>query len=118
MVAMATTAATNVPVRARLDEIIEAFGGDEWHGALGVGNGPAEEDALIESVESGKTWVLIEENVAGGFWLTAHARQEDAAEYHLGQEYSEDWEVVELVDLTTGATYQPVRTITWEPAGV
>lgn len=50
-------------------------------------------------------YLLIERNVGGdkpAHWFSIHYSPEDAAEYHDGQEYAEDWEIEVLVDLETG----------------
>lgn len=77
-------------------------------------------DELVESHDLVPGWdepdelerfALIERNngSAGGWWITTHATMQDATD-SCG---SEDYEPAELVDLTTGETFEPVTTITW-----
>lgn len=61
-------------------------------------------------------YVLVERsNVDGLHYMTCHSSPELAAEYHDGQEDVDDWTVVTLVDLNTGASYTPARSTTFQP---
>jgi hypothetical protein len=70
---------------------------DLWPAVFG--EGATEETAGGEPVEP---FVLVQENVRGGYWLSAHASPAEAAGYIDGEEYAHEWETVELVDLRTG----------------
>lgn len=43
-------------------------------------------------------------------WMALHARVQDAIDYHFGQEYASDWWLEDIVDLSTGAHFEPVHT--------
>jgi hypothetical protein len=56
------------------------------------------------------TVCLIEQNERNGdMWLTLFASPTDAVNYHYGQEYAGDWDIVVLVDLATGIAYEPTH---------
>lgn len=56
-------------------------------------------EAHLHGVEIGR-YLLIERSPQyGKKWYTLHDSIEDAAGYHDGQEYPEDWATLELVDL-------------------
>lgn len=62
----------------------------------------------VASCTEGCRYLLIEENVRGGFWLTTFDTAEAAAEYHAGQEYASEWTATELlVDLDDGREFRP-----------
>jgi hypothetical protein len=58
-------------------------------------------------------WALVERSKYGQTWVTLHATPQDAADYHDGQEYVEDWGDYELFDLDTGDSYYPEIATTW-----
>lgn len=68
-------------------------------------------------------FMLVERNVRGSnppHWVTFHDSAEKARAYLIGQEYPDDWDVVELVDRSgklwnVSDTYERVRTVTVEP---
>lgn len=63
------------------------------------------EDMLRGDFKDGR-FLLIERNVRGfapGVWFTRHDTLDEAAEYNFNQEYAEDWEIVEAVDLLDGS---------------
>lgn len=62
-------------------------------------------------------WLLIEENThdSRDYWHTRHDSPEAAAEYHDGQEYGEDWEIVGLWDLNMGTQYEAETRTTFTP---
>ena len=48
-------------------------------------------------------YLLVERSrYDGSHWLSSHASMANAADYHDGQEYPEDWNIVGLYDLETG----------------
>lgn len=49
----------------------------------------------------------------GRVWHTLHKTPEDAANYHDGQEYVEDWGVYKLFDLDNGDEFVPEIKTTW-----
>lgn len=60
-------------------------------------------------------YMLLEENFYDkSAFVTTFDTPEEAAVYHDGQEYPEDWRIVALVDTQTGEEYYPVTTTTWE----
>ena len=63
-------------------------------------------DAAAELAAAGR-FVLVElaHRHDGRHWLSGHASPDDAARYHDGQEYAEDWLILTLVDLDTGDRY-------------
>jgi hypothetical protein len=61
-------------------------------------------------------YVLIENGLFEPIWVTCHHTPADAAAYHLGQEYLEDWNVHSLIDLDTGQRFDATHSLTWEPA--
>lgn len=67
----------------------------------------------------GPGYLLIEQVEGdGGYWLTSHSRPADAADYHDGLNRTGEWRIITLVDVTTGEQFNPVRTTTWQPAGI
>lgn len=65
-------------------------------------------------------WLLVEANARGGspsVYYTLHHSPDDAADYHLNQEYPDDWTVEALINLETGTRFDPepttVTTIHW-----
>ncbi|GGI08729.1 hypothetical protein GCM10011354_30550 [Egicoccus halophilus] len=59
-------------------------------------------------------FVLVERNRwHGSVYLSLHATVEAATDYHLGQE-SDEWVVERLVDLETGASFEPVFSLRWK----
>lgn len=58
---------------------------------------PAE--AWMHGVEVPRYLLCERSSRFGRAWFTLHESPEDAAEYHDGQEYPEDWGELELVDL-------------------
>lgn len=69
------------------------------------GRGPCG-DTFEDVAEGFARFLLIEENVRGGYWLTTHRSPDDALDYNRGQDYAADWTPDELVDLETGDRYQ------------
>lgn len=71
-----------------------------------------------EGCAYGERFLLIEENVRGGYWLTTFDTIEEAAEYHASQEYAGEWTATEeIVDLDTGQRFEPGRRAqVWVPA--
>lgn len=69
-----------------------------------------------EGCTPGMRYLLIEENVRGGFWLSTFDDPETAADYHANQEYAGEWTATELlVDLDTGLEYWPgPATFVWQ----
>lgn len=54
----------------------------------------------LDGCKYGDRYLLIEENVRGGYWLTTWALPEDALVYHREQEYAHEWTAsAELLDL-------------------
>lgn len=80
---------------------------------------PQDPGALPDDVSSGEPehrYLLVEQtHYDGGHYLTTHAAPEDAADYHDGQEYPDDWTIIELVDLDTGRTFDHAETTTFTP---
>lgn len=66
-----------------------------------------------------KRYLLVEENLGAArpeqtHYLTTHDALGDAAEYHLGQEYPEDWSIAFAVDLDNGQRYSgEIAGVTW-----
>lgn len=52
-------------------------------------------------------YALVERNTrdSGEYWITTFPVIQDAAEYHDGQEYPEDWIIEVLIDLATDERY-------------
>lgn len=73
------------------------------------------------AVEAGQPrWLLVETNARGGspsVYYTLHESPPAAGEYHLNQEYPDDWTAEILIDLETGRRFNPepttVTTIHW-----
>jgi hypothetical protein len=70
---------------------------------------PQDPGALPDDVGEGEPehrFLLVERTHYDGLhYLTTHETPEDAADYHDGQEYPDDWSIVELIDLDTGRTF-------------
>lgn len=49
-----------------------------------------------------RPFVMRESSRYGQTWITLWPSPEEAAAYHFGQEYAEDWEIDELFDLRNG----------------
>lgn len=65
-------------------------------------------------------FLLVERNVGSAaymqsHWFTTHDTLQDAGEYHVGQEYAEDWEIEFAVDLDTGVRHQGDYRVEWTP---
>lgn len=76
---------------------------------------PMTSDAPV--YDEAKPYLLIEENVRGGeWWLTMFSTPDDAADYHAGQEYPDEWNIDRLVDLRDGseATGIVTRSVAWK----
>jgi len=58
-------------------------------------------------------YLLIERGKYGDDWCTLWHTPKDAADYHDGQEYIEDWGDYRLYDLDTGDEFYPEVTTTW-----
>lgn len=87
----------------KFDEVIDEYG----HNLHGDG-----EEGLA-GLDRNKPYILIEENVRGGYWLTSFDTPERAADYHDNQEYGEEWTIVELVNVETGESLSPSTETTW-----
>jgi hypothetical protein len=65
--------------------------------------------AAIEALHAGDArYLLVESNVGRAshmqsHFLSVHATPDAAGDYHVGQEYREDWTIESLLDLDTGA---------------
>lgn len=57
---------------------------------------------LTVDVDPKKPFLLVEENVRGGWWYSTHESPKAASQYHYTQEYASDWEVDHLINLRTG----------------
>jgi hypothetical protein len=57
---------------------------------------------IIEAFRHGRRFLLLEENIRGGRWLSLHDSPQAAGDYSTGQEYAHEWEVLTLQDLCTG----------------
>lgn len=57
------------------------------------------DEAWMHGVTIGQFLLIERSPQYGKIWYTLHASPEDAAGYHDGQEYPEDWGTLELVDL-------------------
>jgi hypothetical protein len=79
----------------------------------------------IADIDEPRQYLLVEKNhgraaYAQSHFLTTHDSLDEAAAYHLGQEYREDWQIVFAVDLDTDArltAVEPETLITWVTAG-
>ena len=80
---------------------------------------PSDGWEVAEDADDDLPFVLIEASIYdGGHWLTRWVSLDAAADYHDGQEYPDDWDIVEVVDLSTGDRYQATtRTIFTEHDG-
>jgi hypothetical protein len=67
----------------------------------------------LDDVQHGSGFLLVEENVLGGYWLTTHDSPEDASKYLDSQESLEDYRTKALINLATGEQFMPVVTTTW-----
>ncbi len=75
-----------------------------------------EEENFEEAMRSPGRYLLVEMNYRGaGYWATRHKSAEDAADYHTGQEYAEDWEPTLLLDLDTGRRFTGEPRVVWLP---
>lgn len=59
-------------------------------------------DGGMDAVDRGDPFLLVEENVRGGYWLTTGLSPEALVEYHLNQEYAEEWAIDAIYDTATG----------------
>lgn len=79
-------------------------------------------EGLVEAFNESphKTWLSIEENERGGYFLSLHASRYDAADYSSQQDSAEEWTVRMAVDLTTGERWIAEQEIeiryTWKKA--
>lgn len=80
------------------DELVIEYG-ENIHGG-GMGNSLTDLD-----LDRDAPYLLVEENRRGGYWLSTWNSRRDARRYNRDQEYAEDWEIVTLVALTTGARW-------------
>lgn len=73
--------------------------GDELHGCT-------LEDM---DLDSDAKYLLVTENVQGGYWLTTWDDRDDAFAYSNddGTEYAHEWMFERLIDLETGKSYYP-----------
>lgn len=69
-----------------------------------------------------KRWLLVERNQGHAqshqpVYLSTHDSPRDAEEYHVTQEYIDDWHPIALVDLDTGEVHQieVARTLEFDP---
>jgi hypothetical protein len=93
----------------RLADLLAEYGGESW-----VTPGT---DAELADVDLDATpFVLVQENVRGGYWLSAHASANAAGVDILCDEYGDDWSTVMLVDLRDGTEYGEQRStsVMWE----
>lgn len=73
----------------------------------GEPHGFSTEDALDEwHLDAADAFLLVEENVRGGYWLTSGSDIEDLMDYHFNQEYAEEWSVIGIFDTATGEEVQ------------
>lgn len=56
----------------------------------------------LDGVEREAPYLMVEENVRGGYWLSSGDDPAQLATQNLKQEYSEDWELVGIFDARTG----------------
>ena len=84
--------------RERLSEAIDHYPTD---GRINI-------DALVDD-RDGPVWCLVERSLSDGLhWISIHEGPGKAATYHLNQENRNGWEVVALVNLDDGESYEPV----------
>ena len=84
------------------DEIVAAYERD-------LHEGEEQENSIDpEGFRRGR-FVLVQKSRFGGFWLTSFDSPGDAAEYHDGEEYPEDWPIIELLDTQTGCRYEAIQ---------
>jgi hypothetical protein len=76
-----------------------------------------DDDGGISSLDEDDRYLLVERNYryGCGFWLTSVTSDADAGNYHVNQEYAEDWELILLVDLDTGQRFKGRAIIDWYP---
>lgn len=61
------------------------------------------EDAVeYWSLDRDDRYIMREENVRGGYWLTSSDSVDSLVETHYCNEYAEEWEIEEIFDTTTG----------------
>ena len=105
----------NEVLAARFREVVELHG-DDW---AGVERGTLSNEDPADEV---RRFLLVESNIRGcepPHWYTTHCTPEDAGDYHTEQEYAEDWDIVELVDLIDGTRRTVAYVgITWAQNGV
>lgn len=101
-----TTDSTALARTERREHVMRDYGcepGDDADGTTGAG--------------APDRFLLIEKNVGGStppYYFTDHESPDHAGSYHVSQEYFGDWEVVTLVDLLSGQTYDAERVgIAW-----
>lgn len=99
-----------------LRAMLAEYGGNNWHGWIpGDGHDKDVIDDLRRALDNGNgAYLLVEQNERGGYWLSIHHDPDDAADYHNGDEYAEEWTVVALVDLRTGKRYTASTVIVWD----
>lgn len=76
---------------------------------------------LDNITEEPERYLLIERNIGSAaasqsHWFSTHPSRAAAARAVVGQEYPEDWQVVELLDLDTKIRYVDVPHVTWTVA--
>lgn len=79
---------------------------------------PGDYDDLTDGLPADTYFVflLIEESIrTSQYWLSLHESPAEAADYHINQEYAEDWKILDLVDLRSGETFDGELSVTWVP---
>lgn len=56
----------------------------------------------IDGVERGDPFLLVEENMRGGYWLSTGMDPTELATSHMNQEYAEEWELIGIFNTATG----------------
>lgn len=74
-----------------------------------------EDGSCLDALDPAGRFLLVEHNrLSATVWLSTWATPEEAAEYHDGQEYADDWFKCELIELSTGAELIGVTRTTFE----
>lgn len=69
-------------------------------------------------------FLLVEKNVGSAshmqsHFISTHETLETASNYHIGQEYIEDWQIVFAIDLDTGQRFDgEITQVAWTPTGL
>lgn len=78
-----------------------------------VGDDTVYEDLEPDPAELEQFLLIEESRFDGEVCVTTWNTPAEAADYHDGQEYPEDWPIKKLIDLDTGNELRPVTVTEW-----